>query len=310
MKRLLVLCAFTTAIAFAQNAVLRDLSCIAASASGTTYTCSIASAPSGYVTSARYAFKADVANTGAATINFNSLGAKTIKKFAATDLVANDIQANQWVYLSYDGTNMQMVSALGQASGGGGTTPVGNGPWFPLGYNELSAAAAPAGGGGSNGISVRFVVPGYSYSSHIVFYVTTAQTTGQGLIWGIFSPDLTTAYCVSSVLTATTTGAKSLTWASGSKVSGGVCQLPAGAYNALVTADGSTVLLAGYYLQDQRVNDMMIANNDGGPANSGAGFASGMSTGTGGSVAFIGNPGSLTYTEITSAGSIPVFALD
>ncbi|MBZ5726823.1 MAG: hypothetical protein LAP87_17730 [Acidobacteriia bacterium] len=121
MKTILC-CLLSAASALAQNAVLRDFSCATATASGTTYACNIAVPPSGYVTGARYMFRADVANTAAATINFNSLGAKAIKKVQGaitTDLTANDLRAGQWVTLVYDGTNMQMLSQLGNAAGGG-----------------------------------------------------------------------------------------------------------------------------------------------------------------------------------------------
>lgn len=83
-----------------------------------TYTATLSPAPAAYVTGAHYRFKANTANTGACTINFNSLGAKTIKKVAGgitTDLADNDIRAGQWVDLVYDGTNMQMQSLLGNS---------------------------------------------------------------------------------------------------------------------------------------------------------------------------------------------------
>lgn len=86
------------------------------------YACSLSPAPSAYVTGADYWVKANTANTGAATVNFNSLGAKTIKKVAGgvtTDLDDNDIRANQILHLVYDGTNMQLVSGLGNAASGG-----------------------------------------------------------------------------------------------------------------------------------------------------------------------------------------------
>lgn len=87
-----------------------------------TYVATLAPVPAAYVTGEHYRFKANTANTGAATINFNSLGAKTIKKAAGgitTDLADNDIRAGQWVDLVYDGTNMQMQSTLGNAPTGG-----------------------------------------------------------------------------------------------------------------------------------------------------------------------------------------------
>jgi hypothetical protein len=57
-------------------------------------------------------FKANTANTGAAGLNVNSLGATAIKKDVSTDLETGDILANQLVSLIYDGTNFQMLSTL------------------------------------------------------------------------------------------------------------------------------------------------------------------------------------------------------
>lgn len=90
--------------------------------SNDTYAATLNPVPAAYVTGEHYRFKANTANTGAATINFNSLGAKTIKKAAGgitTDLDTNDIRVGQWVDLVYDGTNMQMQSLLGNAPAGG-----------------------------------------------------------------------------------------------------------------------------------------------------------------------------------------------
>jgi hypothetical protein len=69
-----------------------------------------------------YRFKANTANVGAASINLNAIGAKTIVKVAGgitTALSDNDIRVGQWVDLVYDGTNMQMQSTLGNAAAGG-----------------------------------------------------------------------------------------------------------------------------------------------------------------------------------------------
>ena len=82
-----------------------------------TYACSLSPAATAYVTGTHYRFKANTANTGTASINFNSLGAKTIVKAfdgaITTVLVDNDILAGQWVDLVYDGTNMQMQNPRG-----------------------------------------------------------------------------------------------------------------------------------------------------------------------------------------------------
>lgn len=87
-----------------------------------TYVVTLDPAPAAYVTGEHYRFKANTANTGVCTVNFNGLGAKTIKKAAGgitTDLADNDIRAGQWVDLVYDGTNMQMQSLLGNAPAAG-----------------------------------------------------------------------------------------------------------------------------------------------------------------------------------------------
>ena len=91
-----------------------------------TYACSLSPAPAAYIVGKTYCFKANTANTGAATINFNSLGAKTIKKMTdaiTTDLADNDIRVNQRPCGIYDGTNMQMTSQLGNAAASTGANP-------------------------------------------------------------------------------------------------------------------------------------------------------------------------------------------
>ena len=60
----------------------------------------------------KYAFKANTANTGAATLNINSLGAKSIRKQYNAALATGDILAGQEVEVRYDADNdfMQMMS--------------------------------------------------------------------------------------------------------------------------------------------------------------------------------------------------------
>jgi len=82
------------------------------SAGSDTYAITLTPAPTAYETGRVYIFKADVANTGAATLNVNALGAKTIKKNSTSDLADNDILAGSIITCIYDGTNMQAVSGL------------------------------------------------------------------------------------------------------------------------------------------------------------------------------------------------------
>jgi hypothetical protein len=78
------------------------------------------------VEGAKYRFQAANANTGASTLDLQGLGAEAIKKLAGgitTALAANDIRADQWVEVVWDGTNFQMVSQVGNVATPS-TTPV------------------------------------------------------------------------------------------------------------------------------------------------------------------------------------------
>lgn len=57
------------------------------------------------------------ANTGASSLNIDSLGAKSIKKNVSEDTEADDIKAGQVIPLVYDGTNFQIVGGGGSATG-------------------------------------------------------------------------------------------------------------------------------------------------------------------------------------------------
>lgn len=86
------------------------------------YAISFTPALPSYQTNACFHFKANTANTGAATLNINSLGAKTIKKQVGgitTDLDNNDIRAGAIIGVCYDGTNFQMQTLLGNAGASG-----------------------------------------------------------------------------------------------------------------------------------------------------------------------------------------------
>ena len=104
------------------------------------YACSFTPAIAAYQTGTVYTFKANTANTGAATVNFNALGAKTIRKRSDQDLADNDIKAGQLVQMVYDGTYMQMLSQVANAAAGGAgniTLPL----YFPAAHCDLGAAS-------------------------------------------------------------------------------------------------------------------------------------------------------------------------
>lgn len=116
-----------------------------------TYAITLATAPIAYVAGQVYSFKANTANTGAATLNVNGLGAITIKKGSTTDLSDNDILAGMYVFVLYDGTNFQVV--------GRSLIPsidvqvfLTSGTWTkPTGAQYVEITLIGCGGGGASG---------------------------------------------------------------------------------------------------------------------------------------------------------------
>ncbi|MGA3160799.1 MAG: hypothetical protein ABSC77_06240 [Terracidiphilus sp.] len=90
--------------------------CVAASGSGTAYTCST-SPTFTPATGDHIQFKADVVNTGSATLAVNGAAAATIKKWGGSgNLIANDILAGHWISATFDGTYWQLEGQLGNAN--------------------------------------------------------------------------------------------------------------------------------------------------------------------------------------------------
>lgn len=77
-----------------------------------TYAITVLPSIGAYYTGMIVIFKANTANTGAATLNVNTIGAAAIKKQKDQALETGDILAGQTVTLVYDGTNFQMISTL------------------------------------------------------------------------------------------------------------------------------------------------------------------------------------------------------
>jgi hypothetical protein len=134
------------------------------------YAITLSPAITAYTTGVSYRFKANTANTGAATLDINGVGAQAIKKVSGgvtTALDSNDIRAGQMVEVVWDGTNFQMISALGTGmanpmttagdiiTGGASGTPTRLAMGSALQVLRVNAGAtalefaAPSGGGGS-----------------------------------------------------------------------------------------------------------------------------------------------------------------
>lgn len=96
---------------------VRNAGYAADAGSSDSYEITLNPAPTAYVLGMVINFEANTANTGACTLNINTLGAKEIKKNVSEDLATNDIKAGQIVTVVYDGTNFQFASAVGSTSG-------------------------------------------------------------------------------------------------------------------------------------------------------------------------------------------------
>lgn len=90
-----------------------------------TYVITLSPVPAAYTTGMLVTFKANTINTGAATINVNSLGAKSITKNGTTALEDGDIKVGQVVTLRYDGTQFQMQGVADKISTANATTLTG-----------------------------------------------------------------------------------------------------------------------------------------------------------------------------------------
>lgn len=109
--------------------------------------------PAAYYAGQIFAFVTNFANTGSATINVNSLGAKTVKKDVAgtlTELSSGDMASGQYVMVAYNGTDMVWVNWQG--------TTVGSNPQFTtieLGHaSDTTLARSGAGAMTVEGVAV------------------------------------------------------------------------------------------------------------------------------------------------------------
>lgn len=96
-------------------------------------------APSSYVTGQRFLITFTNANTGASTLNINSIGAKSLVKQGGTALAASDIRAGQVLELYYDGTNLQIVGDGGSVAGAAAWSQITGTPTTVSGYGITDA---------------------------------------------------------------------------------------------------------------------------------------------------------------------------
>lgn len=131
-------------------------------------------------------FDANFTNTGAATINVDALGAKSIVKNFNEALGAGDITAGQKVRIVYDGTNFQMMSPVdnalrvGDSNGGDVALTILNeaGSGSTDETNSLIFQHVSSGGPGGKIVSARAsnYSSGANEDSILDFYIASSGT--------------------------------------------------------------------------------------------------------------------------------------
>jgi len=137
-----------------------------------TYVVTLSPVPAAYVAGMVVRFKPDTANTEAATLNVNGLGAKNITKNGTETLATSDIRANHVVTVVYDGTQFQLNNRAAQVVkfGGDGSDGVLN---VTSGTTNIDASSA------------NYVVKNYSsinVSAGATLGLTNAASDGTVLI--------------------------------------------------------------------------------------------------------------------------------
>lgn len=117
-----------------------------------TYAITLSPAPAALAAGQRVRFKVANANTGASTLNVNSLGAKSLVKSGSTALGSGDLTAGQIVTAVYDGTNWQLQGAGGSGGDltakyiiGASDVNLANARVWPGLYNHIDAPPSSPG---------------------------------------------------------------------------------------------------------------------------------------------------------------------
>lgn len=222
----------------------------------------------------------------------------------------NSFKINGTAISSVSGTGAVCL-ATGSSCGGGS---ISNAPGCWLGpqssYTTNGTDSVQLSGGAGNGGLFEYFVTVPCAGSKFNYQIITAAAGGRGALFGVFSADgLFTKLCISSVATGadttTTGGARSITWASGSNVSGGICTLSGGGYLLGSTSDDSGMATlatqTGFGITKiQNVNEGYYAA-----------VQTGVSTGAAGSLAFVSSAtlAGFTYSTLTDV-RVPIVFMD
>lgn len=159
------------------NTIKNAIDCPDTSASANTITCvTTTTYPLAYAAGQSVIVKVANANTGATTININSLGAKNVTKNGGTALASGDLTTKAYL-LRYDGTEFDIVGSIGGSGGSGGGV---------LTYSATSSGLTgtqylPVGGGGVGSTTEANVQTDLRVSATISnFAVNVSQAFGTG----------------------------------------------------------------------------------------------------------------------------------
>ena len=145
------------------------------SATGTnTITATASIAMSAYVAGQIFRFIAAATNTGAVTLNINSIGAKAITKNGTASLTANDILINSAVQVLYDGTQFQLLNAAVVIPSGVITMWSGSIATIPAGWLLCN------GSSGTPDLRNRFIIGAFADNVGVANTTITGANTQTG----------------------------------------------------------------------------------------------------------------------------------
>jgi len=121
-----------------------------------------------------FRFVAAATNTGAVTLNINSIGAKSITKNGTTALTANDILINSAITVIYDGTQFQLLNPAVSIPAGVITMWSGTIATIPSGWLLCN------GSSGTPDLRNRFIVGAYQDTSGVAYTTITGADTQTG----------------------------------------------------------------------------------------------------------------------------------
>lgn len=148
----------------------------------------------GYAAGAQYSFIAQNTNTGAVTIDIDTLGVKSITQTGSTALVAGSIVSGAMVVIEYDGTRFQLL------------TPNSFVDPIIRGYTEIVTSSGTVGATATLSISAGTVLTATLTSATPCTFTMPTATAGKSFVLLLKQP------ASGSATTATFTGVK---WNSG-----------------------------------------------------------------------------------------------